>query len=74
MWKWLLFAVLISSPLWAADAPRPLPTPQQVASCGPDAVRFCSAFIKGGVAQPGMDSCMVDHRPVLSQACREVFK
>lgn len=74
--RWLLFFVVVSSPLWAADVPRPrpLPTPEQIASCGPDALRWCSAFIKNGQAQPGMDSCMLGHRLLLSQACREVFK
>lgn len=72
--RWLLFFVVTSSPLWAADAPPPLPTPQQIALCAPDALRFCSAFVKNGAAQPGMDHCMVDHRLLLSQACREVFK
>lgn len=74
MGKWLLFAVVVSSPLWAADAPPPLPTPQQVAACAPDALRWCSAFIKNGQAQPGMDRCMLMHRPLLSPACREVFR
>ena len=37
MGKWLLFAVIVSSPLWAAEPP----TPAQKAACQEDALKFC---------------------------------
>jgi hypothetical protein len=64
--KRLLFFVVVSSPLWAADAP----TRQQVAACREDALKYCSAHI---ASRDAMRACMLAHQAQLSQACREAF-
>jgi hypothetical protein len=65
--KWLLFALIITFPAWASDAP----TQQQIAACMPDVVRFCAANLADHSA---MRACMVAHKSQLSTACREAFK
>jgi len=58
--KWLLFAVVVSSPLWAADRPR-----QPFTACDADRARFC----RSAAGIPAIVACLQAQRPSLSKAC-----
>jgi hypothetical protein len=46
-------------------------TPEQMAACAPDALRFCVSYIPDPTS---VEQCLRQNEPDLSDACRSVFE
>jgi hypothetical protein len=62
----LALGLIVGAAIWVR-AHAAQPTPQEIAACGEDAKRICSASPFSDPSK--VAACLVAHRPSLSKAC-----
>ncbi|MBW7971452.1 hypothetical protein [Bradyrhizobium sp. BR 10289] len=67
----LFAAVVVALGSAAASAQENQGTAEQRAACTPDAFRLCSAYIPDPA---GVEACLRQRKPALSEACKAVFE